>query len=218
MSDHFRSSFSLANKTPHALSSSKSINIDTIVTILETILLFENLLFLYTENIKFELTPWVLSYIGGRNMEKKLNHLLADLVVEYHKLQSFHWYLKGYHFFDDHAKLEEYYDAIAEAVDTVAEDMLMLGFKPESTMKGFMALSTIEEAKNKEVTSEEAYEIILKDFKQLLDEVKAVKALAEKDDVYVTSNLMDDYIELFSKAEWMVGEETKKPHFPGQDA
>lgn len=43
MSDHFRSSFSLANKTPHALSSSKSINIDTIVTILETILLFENL-------------------------------------------------------------------------------------------------------------------------------------------------------------------------------
>ena len=119
MSDHFRSLFAL---------------------------LFENLLFLYTENIKFELTPWVLSYIGGRNMEKKLNHLLADLVVEYHKLQSFHWYLKGYHFFDDHAKLEEYYDAIAEAVDTVAEDMLMLGFKPESTMKGFLSISSIEEA------------------------------------------------------------------------
>ena len=28
-------------------------------------------------------------------MEKELNKLLADLVVEYHKLQSFHWYLKG---------------------------------------------------------------------------------------------------------------------------
>ena len=77
-------------------------------------------------------------------------------------------------------------------------------------MKGFMALSTIEEAKNKEVTSEEAYEIILKDFKQLLDEVKAVKALAEKDDVYVTSNLMDDYIEMFYKANWMVGQVLKK--------
>ena len=37
-------------------------------------------------------------------MEKELNKLLADLVVEYHKLQSFHWYLKGYHFFDDHKK------------------------------------------------------------------------------------------------------------------
>lgn len=30
-------------------------------------------------------------------MEKLLNKLLADLVVEYHKLQSYHWYLKGYH-------------------------------------------------------------------------------------------------------------------------
>ena len=59
-------------------------------------------------------------------MEKELNKLLADLVVEYHKLQSFHWYLKGYHFFDDHAKLEEYYDSVAEAVDGVAENMLKL--------------------------------------------------------------------------------------------
>ena len=104
-------------------------------------------------------------------MEKELNKLLADLVVEYHKLQSFHWYLKGYHFFDDHKKFEEYYGDIADAVDGVAENMLKLGLKPESTMKGFMALSTIEEAKNKEVTSEEAYEIILKDFKSRLSKL-----------------------------------------------
>lgn len=120
-------------------------------------------------------------------MEKKLNHLLADLVVEYHKLQSFHWYLKGYQFFDDHAKLEEYYDAIAEAVDTVAEDMLMLGFKPESTMKGFLSISSIEEAKNQEVTSVEAYEAVLADFKYLLDESKASRQLLMK--AAITSHL-----------------------------
>lgn len=143
-------------------------------------------------------------------MEKELNKLLADLVVEYHKLQSFHWYLKGYHFFDDHKKFEEYYGDIADAVDGVAENMLKLGLKPESTMKGFLALSSIEEAKNKEVTSEEAYTEVLKDFKYLLDEVKSVKALAEKDNVYVTSNLMDNYIEMFYKANWMVGQVLKK--------
>ena len=27
-------------------------------------------------------------------METKLNQLLADFVVEYHKLQTFHWYVK----------------------------------------------------------------------------------------------------------------------------
>ena len=79
-------------------------------------------------------------------MEKLLNKLLADLVVEYHKLQSYHWYLKGYHFFDDHPKLESYYDMIAGMVDGVAEDMLKLSLKPESTMKGFLALTSVEEA------------------------------------------------------------------------
>ena len=43
-------------------------------------------------------------------MENRLNTLLADMVVVSHKLQSYHWYLKGSHFFDDHAQLECYYD------------------------------------------------------------------------------------------------------------
>lgn len=47
-------------------------------------------------------------------METKLNQLLADFVVEYHKLQTFHWYVKGKDFFTVHAKLEEYYDHVRE--------------------------------------------------------------------------------------------------------
>ena len=45
-------------------------------------------------------------------MEKKLNLLLADLVVEYHKLQNFHWYVKGKSslmIFDKHANLKYKY-------------------------------------------------------------------------------------------------------------
>ena len=68
-------------------------------------------------------------------MDKLLNKLLADLVVEYHKLQHFHWYVKGADFFQVHAKLEEYYDEINEAVDEVAELMLQCKLKPASTMK-----------------------------------------------------------------------------------
>ena len=36
-------------------------------------------------------------------METKLNQLLADFVVEYHKLQTFHWPVKGKGFFTVHA-------------------------------------------------------------------------------------------------------------------
>ena len=86
-------------------------------------------------------------------MEKLLNRLLADLVVEYHKLQSYHWYLKGYHFFDDHPKLESYYDMVAGMVDGVAEDMLKLSLKPESTLKGFLAITAIQESAAKSMDS-----------------------------------------------------------------
>ena len=138
-------------------------------------------------------------------MEKLLNRLLADLVVEYHKLQSYHWYLKGYHFFDDHPKLESYYDM----VDGVAEDMLKLSLKPESTLKGFLAITAIQEAKNKEVTSEEAFASVLADFKVLRDDVLAVKKAADEEGDYLTSALMDDYIESFYKEIWMLGQVLK---------
>ena len=137
-------------------------------------------------------------------MEKLLNKLLADLVVEYHKLQSYHWYLKGYHSFDDHPKLESYYDMIAGMVDGVAEDMLKLSLKPESTLKGFLSLSSVEEAENKEVTSEEAFASTLKDFELLRDDVLAVKKAADESGDYLTSALMDDYIESFYKEIWML--------------
>ena len=123
----------------------------------------------------------IVIYKEELQMEKKLNALLSDLVVEYHKLQSFHWYLKGSHFFDDHAKLESFYDEIAEAVDAVAEAMLQQKLRPESTLKGFLAKTGIHEAENEEVTSEEAYTRVLADFEYLLKEVIVVKEAAEEE-------------------------------------
>lgn len=93
---------------------------------------------------------------------------------------------------------------IAGMVDGVAEDMLKLSLKPESTMKGFLALTSVEEAENKEVTSEEAFASTLKDFELLRDDVLAVKKAADESGDYLTSALMDDYIESFYKEIWML--------------
>ena len=53
-------------------------------------------------------------------LQKELNQLLSDFYVMYHKLQNYHWYIKGYHFYDDHEQLEKYYDEMAENADVVA--------------------------------------------------------------------------------------------------
>ena len=139
-------------------------------------------------------------------MEKLLNKLLADLVVEYHKLQHFHWYVKGGDFFTVHAKLEEYYDEINEAVDEVAELMLQNGMEPASTMKEFLKLAEIKEASGTFTTSGPILKAVLEDFKYLLESVKEVKKAAEQDGNDLVANKMDDYIGAFSKSIWMIGQ------------
>ena len=71
-------------------------------------------------------------------MENKLNKLLANYVVEYHKLQNYHWYIKGKDFFQVHAKLEDIYNGINGAIDELAENILMIGYKPLASLKDFL--------------------------------------------------------------------------------
>lgn len=137
-------------------------------------------------------------------MEKQLNQLLADFVVEYHKLQNFHWYVKGKDFFTVHAKLEEWYDAINGAIDEVAEMILMLKMEPLASLKEFMEVSRIKEADGIHRSSADVFKEVKNDFSYLLESVAAVKKNADEKDVYMVSALMDDYIKEFSKSIWML--------------
>ena len=139
-------------------------------------------------------------------MEKKMNALLSDLVVFYHKLQSYHWYVKGNSFFQAHAKLEEYYDAINEQIDEVAETSLMSGFKPVSRVAEFTALTKIKETSGDYTDVNAVFSDILKDFKYLLKNAEELKADADKADNYLISAKMDDFIATYRKAVWMISQ------------
>lgn len=139
-------------------------------------------------------------------MEKKMNALLSDLVVFYHKLQSYHWYVKGNAFFQAHAKLEEYYDAINEQIDEVAETSLMSGFKPVSRVAEFTALTKIKETSGDYTDVNAVFSDILKDFKYLLKNAEELKADADKADNYLISAQMDDFIATYRKAVWMISQ------------
>ena len=139
-------------------------------------------------------------------MENKLNKLLANLVVEYHKLQNYHWYVKGKDFFQAHAKLEELYGYINEAVDEVAENLLMLNAKPFASLRDFLDNADIEEAKMEQVKSKYIYREILKDFNVLLASIKDIKKEADASENYIISALLDDYMKEFSKSIWMINQ------------
>lgn len=134
----------------------------------------------------------------------KLNHLLANLVVEYHKLQNFHWYIKGSDFFTVHAKLEDYYNDINKAVDEVAESILMLEGKPLASLKDFAANASIKEAEAQFIKSDIILAEMEKDYSLLLAEVIEIKKAADAEENFIISAMMDDYIKNFTKAVWML--------------
>ncbi len=137
-------------------------------------------------------------------MEAKLNHLLANAIVEYHKLQGMHWFVSGQDFFQAHAKLEELYDSILPMVDEVAETILQRSGTPVSTLAEVSALASIQERPSVPLTSAEAFATVSQDFASLLEEVTSVKAAADSESDYLVSAQMDGYIAQLSKTLWML--------------
>lgn len=138
------------------------------------------------------------------NLINNLNIYLSDLNVFYRKLQNYHWNIKGKSFFVVHAKLEEYYNEINEQIDEVAEHILAIGGIPLATLKDYLNTTKITEAKNEKVTCEVVFNELVKDYSELLQDSKNIKVLADENNEYKTSALMDEIIEDYSKKIWMI--------------
>jgi len=135
---------------------------------------------------------------------EKLNLYLANLNVLYRKVQNYHWNIVGTGFFSVHEKLEEYYDAINEQIDDVAERILSIGGRPLGTLKDYLAVTTIKEAENREISIPEAVADVKKEFEAMLKLVKEVKEAADEENDYGTSALVDEYISTYEKNLWML--------------
>ena len=138
------------------------------------------------------------------DLVKNLNKMLCDLAVFYRKLQNYHWNIIGEDFFVLHAKLEEYYDDINSQIDEIAEHILMLGFEPLGTMKDYLDNTCIEEAKNEKIKPECVYENLVEDYTILLQKSNKIKKLADENNSYLTSSLIDSYISDYMKKLWML--------------
>lgn len=140
---------------------------------------------------------------------KNLNQLLCDLEIFAVKLQNYHWNVTGKGFFLTHEKLEEYYEEVRKQLDEVAENVIMHGAQPFGSMEDFVKHTQITEAKNEKIKSLEIIKNISKDLEILNKDVELIKQEAEKSNDYLTSTLMDNYIEDYSKRIWMLNETIK---------
>ena len=105
-----------------------------------------------------------------------------------------------------HAKIEEYYDEINEQIDEIAEHILILGYQPMGTMKGYIETSKIKEAEDKKVSSDIVLKRTIDGINILKQKVTEIKKIAEENQLYETSSLMDEYMSNYAKKLWMLNQ------------
>ncbi|MDO5089033.1 MAG: DNA starvation/stationary phase protection protein [Leptotrichiaceae bacterium] len=135
---------------------------------------------------------------------EKLNLYLVNLNVLYRKVQNYHWNVIGKGFFTIHAKLEDFYDGISEQIDEVAERILSIGGRPYGTLKDYLELTTLKEAENKEISVENVLNSVKADFESMLNLLKETKEVADDENDYGTSAMLDEYISEYEKNLWML--------------
>ena len=99
---------------------------------------------------------------------------------------------------------EEYYDGINEQIDNVAERILAIGGRPLGTLKDYLEVTTIKEAKNEELPGNVALTEVKKDFESMLSLVKEIKEAADEEGDFGSSALVDEYIATYEKDIWML--------------
>jgi len=139
-----------------------------------------------------------------------LDQLNVDLAVEAQKLHDLHYFVYGDEFFTIHKKLEEFYEALQDQNDLVAEEILKLGGKPTATMAGFLKKAKIVEMPDRTFfPQEDVKKTVIKDFDFLIGEIHRVHEVSDQEEVYTTSNMLDDIISWYARSNWMTKQDQK---------
>ena len=132
-----------------------------------------------------------------------LNHVLADGNILYIKLRKFHWNLSGDNFMELHKLFEEQYDAVAEAIDEVAERISTLGGVAIGTTSEFAELSLLIENPGKIPTNQEMIKELVNDHETIVKSLrKFVDDTEEKYGDKGTSDFLTGLMQAHEKMAW----------------
>lgn len=132
-----------------------------------------------------------------------LNRQTANWVLLGVKLHHYHWYVSGSQFFTLHEKFEELYNEAAGYVDELAERLLAIGGQPASTMKQYLELSDLQEARGGEDAKGMVMELV-RDFTTISKELQEAISAAEELSDQPTADLMIGIRSSIEKHIWML--------------
>ena len=133
----------------------------------------------------------------------KLSVLLADTYAIYLKTQNFHWHVRGPQFKPLHELFENQYRELAEAVDEIAERLLIMGHQAPATFKEYERLKNIKDG-NPNLAADKMVAELAQDHGMLVKDLNQSMALAQKMNDEGTVNLLANRISAHEKSRWML--------------
>jgi starvation-inducible DNA-binding protein len=138
-----------------------------------------------------------------RNAAEALGKVLASTYLLYTKTQSFHWNVTGPLFPQLHAQFGEQYDALAEAIDEIAERIRALGHQAPGSFAQFKKLSSVEEQTGAP-KAEKMIAELLADHETLVRLARETKEIVEAAGDAESGDLMVERMQAHGKTAWML--------------
>lgn len=134
---------------------------------------------------------------------KKLSILLADTYALYLKTQNYHWHVRGPQFRSLHELFENQYQELAEAVDVLAERILIMGHNAPATFREFERLKTIQDGVS-DANANQMVTELAQDNATLVKDLNQCMLIAQDMNDEGTATLLADRIVAHEKARWML--------------
>lgn len=142
----------------------------------------------------------------GKRVEiaKGLSRLLAETYTLYLKTHKYHWNVTGPMFQTYHTMFETQYNALALAVDEIAERIRVLEVKAPGSYSEFAELSSVKDDPSKDVSANGMIENLLKDHEQVVRTAKDILPVLDGANDEGTNSLLGARIEFHEKTAWML--------------
>ncbi|PJB69645.1 MAG: DNA starvation/stationary phase protection protein [Alphaproteobacteria bacterium CG_4_9_14_3_um_filter_47_13] len=146
--------------------------------------------------------------LGAKNRKhvaQALKIFLADTYTLYLKTQNYHWNVKGKLFQPLHQEFEKQYRELAEAVDTIAEQIRALGLSAPGSYKSFAQMTSIDEADDSNVIkAEEMINQLTQDNETVIKNAGNALKIAQDAEDEGSADLLIERIRSHEKTAWML--------------
>jgi starvation-inducible DNA-binding protein len=135
----------------------------------------------------------------------ELSKVLADETVLYIKTKNAHWNIEGADFYDKHKFFETQFGQLDELIDSVAERIRSIGHYAPATLKSYLSLTHLTEAKGEENDSQGFVKALLSDHESIIMKLREhIKSFANDFHDVGTSDFITGLMETHEKMAWFL--------------